>query len=174
MKCKGCCQFLKEELYFAPLITQDEKRNIESKHDTAGAEIVPHNSTGTVFQIKPIPSKKNPGEFVCPFYDEETTFCRIYADRPLDCRLWPIMVARDETGKLLITISKDEFCPALQETDAQTKKKYGEYVVKALNEGPYGHIFAKYPDLAWKLEADMVPLGTMEINSVPTVQPQSP
>lgn len=162
MKCRGCCQFLKEELYFAPLITQEEKKHIESKYDTSHAQIVPHNSAKTVFQIKPVPSKKNPGEFVCPFYDEETTFCGIYADRPLDCQLWPVMVARDEKGKLIITISKDEFCPALMEADSQIKKTYGEYAVKKLNEDTYKNIFAKYPDLSWKFEPDMIPLGELK------------
>ena len=165
MKCRGCCQFLADELYFAPVVTKEELAVIQQNYDTSRATILPHNKEGTIFQISPIPSKKHPEEYVCPFYDEETTYCTIYKDRPLDCRLWPIMIAKsDKKNTLSITRSEDSYCPALQATSERARDHYKTYIVKELNKEPYTTIFSLHPDLAWDLESDMIPLGELKLH----------
>ena len=49
----------------------------------------------------------------CPYLDEAGR-CRIYRDRPLDCRLWPVMVYYDfRTGERVVHLDLD--CPAVAE-----------------------------------------------------------
>lgn len=50
------------------------------------------------------------GGFPCPYLDE-SGLCTIYPKRPLDCRLWPVMVYYDfSTGERIVYLDLD--CPA--------------------------------------------------------------
>ncbi|MEM1938640.1 MAG: YkgJ family cysteine cluster protein [Acidilobaceae archaeon] len=55
----------------------------------------------------------DPNGKVCPFLSGEG-FCKVYKDRPFDCRLWPIMVHYDfETDEYVIVLDLE--CPAAAE-----------------------------------------------------------
>lgn len=82
----------------------------------------------------------------CPFLNEKG-FCTIYGKRPLDCRLWPIMVYLDySTGERIVYLDLD--CPAVKEG------KISEELVAKLVEIAKSIDFddnwlAKYTDAPW-------------------------
>ncbi|MEM0065856.1 MAG: YkgJ family cysteine cluster protein [Sulfolobales archaeon] len=66
------------------------------------------------FEVKtacgPIKAVGSRDGYPCPYLDK-SGFCSIYPKRPLDCRLWPVMVYYDfTTGERVVYLDLD--CPA--------------------------------------------------------------
>jgi Fe-S-cluster containining protein len=64
----------------------------------------------------------------CVFYDVAKHCCRVYADRPLGCRIYPVM--HDEDKGIVV----DGICPARGTVTEKQKVKLGEKVLKLLEK----------------------------------------
>ena len=64
----------------------------------------------------------------CVFYDSEKQQCKIYKDRPLGCRLYPVIY--DETKG----IGVDDICPAESNWNKKEIERKGKKVIKLLEE----------------------------------------
>ena len=62
----------------------------------------------------------------CVFYDVAKRCCRVYADRPLGCRIYPVMY--DEEKGIVV----DGICPARGTVTEQQRAKLGEKVLRLL------------------------------------------
>ena len=63
---------------------------------------------------------------VCVFFDVEKRVCRERANRPLGCRIYPVML--DEDKGIVI----DDICPARNSITEKQKAKRGKKVLKLL------------------------------------------
>ncbi|MGB9914376.1 MAG: YkgJ family cysteine cluster protein [Candidatus Bathyarchaeales archaeon] len=62
----------------------------------------------------------------CVFYDTEKKRCKVYRDRPLGCRLYPV-IYYEEKG-----IDVDTLCPAKNKWRREQIKEKGKKVIKLL------------------------------------------
>ncbi len=63
----------------------------------------------------------------CIFLDPSTNKCMIYSDRPLGCRLYPLIYDL-ELGEPVI----DPYCPHADQVDEETREKYREVFRKEI------------------------------------------
>jgi Fe-S-cluster containining protein len=64
----------------------------------------------------------------CVFYDVEKRRCKVHADRPLGCRIYPVIY--DETKGVIV----DGICPAQSTVTERQKVKRGKKVLKLLKK----------------------------------------
>lgn len=154
LRCRECCRFRADRLYFAPLFTQDE---IESIRQTGAdmPEFVPFQGSDKVFQIKLQPAQiKDPVyEYVCPFLDEANYVCTIYEQRPFDCQVWPFIVMR-EAGRKILAHFTGESCLALDEVDAADFAEYRDYFAALIRSEKYRDMLTRFPELVWEHQSD--------------------
>jgi Fe-S-cluster containining protein len=62
----------------------------------------------------------------CVFYDPEKSRCKVYAHRPLGCRVYPVIY--DETKGIIV----DQICPSHNSVTEKQKEKRGKKVLKLL------------------------------------------
>lgn len=144
LKCDICCRFLDEKSAWRPAFTQEEKRQIS-------AELKFDNTQ----RIKLIPYKKD--LFICPCFCPKTNRCHIYSLRPLDCRLYPLLLLKKDQVLFLGIDKKCPYSKTLLEDSAN--KAYLKRIVKTLTSrdmiellknSPF--LFAHYDDDALELE----------------------
>ena len=107
--CDVCCRFLDKNSPLAPIFTDIEKKRVISQG--ANPTLFQLQKDGSSSQINLRPYKDY---YICPFFEPETSRCTIYANRPLDCQLYPftVMFNQDRTSVVLGT---DMLCPFSEE-----------------------------------------------------------
>lgn len=100
LTCRGCCRFAEYNSVWAPAVSKEEKNALL----TAGAcatSFALHN------RIKLIPGGVE-NNFICSFLEAKENKCRVYAHRPLECRLYPFLLNADDKR---IFLAADKRCP---------------------------------------------------------------
>lgn len=83
--------------------------------------------------------------------------------KPLDCKLWPIMIIRTDNPQIFdIVISDAEHCLSLQKTSEEAKNRYYTHVIKALNTPKYIKYYRAHPELSFDFEDWMIRIGTLD------------
>ncbi len=105
LSCDVCCRFLESDSPLAPIFTKDEKQSLLSQGKDA--TLFRDREDGISSQIL-LRSYKD--YYICPFFETETNKCSIYANRPLDCQLYPfaLMYNEDRSG---VVLGVDMLCP---------------------------------------------------------------
>jgi Fe-S-cluster containining protein len=62
----------------------------------------------------------------CVFYDPEKSRCKVYVNRPLGCRIYPVIFDEDKG------ITVDPICPSQGSVTEKQKAKRGKKVLKLL------------------------------------------
>jgi len=104
LACDVCCRFPEQDSFLRPYFTKEEiafaiNHGIEPVHfsdrDGCQTAVVPHpNGEG----------------FLCPAFDQETSHCRIYEGRPLDCQIYPFTIMWDADHNAVL-LGWDQKCP---------------------------------------------------------------
>ena len=69
--------------------------------------------------------------YQCPALDPASHRCRIYAARPLDCRLYPFVLTRDAANRVLLNV--DTKCPYVQQLGpGNALRDYGLYLTSLM------------------------------------------
>ena len=153
--CQSCCKFSKDEVYYAPIVMDEEIAKIKS--DGLYKKVFhPFKKSKNVFQISLIKSKVSKDLFVCPYLDENTQMCIIYNIRPFDCKFWPFILMHDkERKKVFIAHFNKKIC---QITDVMSNAKFKEYLIKYIDnlvqQKNISELINKYPDMIWDYEPD--------------------
>lgn len=100
-KCRICCGFTEEDKWEIPLFAGDGERNTAAAHSPV-TEIP--DTQSCVFKM----DFHGNDLVMCPAAGENG--CRLGAQRPFDCRIWPFRVMRFD-GRNVITLSP--VCPAV-------------------------------------------------------------
>ena len=124
LSCDVCCRFPNRDSFLAPIFTDYEvQRAIGNAVDRRLFQPTADGHSARV-NLQPY------GEiYICPFFDPNSSECRIYANRPLDCQIYPfaLMYNEDETE---IVLGVDTICP-FAETEFETEffQHYVDYIV---------------------------------------------
>lgn len=109
LSCDVCCRFPEKDSPLAPYFTADEIRQ------AIGRGIPPDRfSDPDGCRIELVPHPRGEG-YICPAFDPAENGCRIYADRPLDCQLFPLALMWDPSGTVVL-LGYDRKCPFIAET----------------------------------------------------------
>ncbi|MBN2142564.1 YkgJ family cysteine cluster protein [Candidatus Woesearchaeota archaeon] len=169
-KCRGCCKFEKDHLFFAPLVTKKERDAIEKDPKTWGVKPVfkPHKGSNKVFQIQMISSKLEKDMFVCPFLIEMNHECQIYNKRPFDCRFWPFLLMKgDSEGEIDVMLYNEDVCPSLDKKTCEVIKVHEREALETVNSPEMRAILKENPELAWPKDAedaeDVRKVGTVRL-----------
>jgi len=108
LRCEVCCRFPSPDSPLAPFFSNDE---IECAVAAGAArEAFPPSVFGPghpVF-LEPFDTISR-----CPCFRPDRNDCRIYANRPADCRLYPFMLMYDAPGKRVM-LGLDRYCTVMQ------------------------------------------------------------
>ena len=139
LKCEGCCRFREKNSVWQPSILNVEVKLI-AKDDNSKDAISPSKKINT------LPFKDY---YNCFFFDIENNGCKIYKNRPLECRLYPFLINKTKDTTYL---SVDLKCPFIQDKlDKKEFKDYLNYLISflslpvvsfAIKQNP--HIFIDY------------------------------
>ena len=112
LSCEVCCRFPDPDSFLRPFFTQEEIA-AAVEHGMAPG----HFSDSTGCQISVVAHPHGEGH-LCPAFDAETSHCRIYEVRPLDCQIYPftLMWNADHTA---VVLGWDQKCPFMM-TEAST------------------------------------------------------
>jgi Fe-S-cluster containining protein len=149
-RCRGCCRFEKEDAY-ATILARPELDKIREKLGSI-PKVKEFKGSGKVFQVQLIKSAKGDC-YICPFLDEEKSSCRIYELRPLECRIWPFMLARSRDGKSvnLVCLEKRD-CPSYEKVSPQEFEGHKRPVLRMVKSGEIIGFIRKFPELIWDHE----------------------
>ena len=105
LACEVCCRFAEAGSLMAPVFSPAEMSAAEGAG--LGREAFCRTGCG---RSEPVILKRGVGYWICPAFDQGRNRCRFYANRPLDCRLYPFVLTYDEAGKS-VQLAADLACP---------------------------------------------------------------
>ena len=108
LNCKICCRFPDTENVQTPAWSPLEAGWARSHGGNAGWFTAKAPSPS----LSPVLEPCGHG-YLCPAFDGKTSRCTIYPVRPLDCRIYPFVLARD-AGQTRVVLSMDMKCPYLE------------------------------------------------------------
>lgn len=122
LSCDGCCRFARNPSVWSPVFLFEEIRELTQK-DIVPSRVFSH-AEGSGRHAARIDLEACADHFMCPCFDAQEAKCRIYLHRPLDCQLYPFLLARHE-GEAVLAV--DTKCPYIRGhlADACTR----EYIV---------------------------------------------
>lgn len=141
---ESCCTYKKEELEYTPTFTKDEVERIEKKFGKLNC-FKPYNKSKTIFEVKPVKSKKF-DYYICPFFDEKTKACKVHKLRGFDCRLFPFTFVRINKKVYLSWVDRD-LCPYLKNANSKVLESLKKKVFKDIEKEKIIGLLKKYPDL---------------------------
>ena len=104
--CGICCQGELNGLIERPFLTPHDIENIVQETGLQESDFV-DNLSFPESNIKVLRTKQIGSG--CMFFDDETRRCKIYYSRPLDCRLFPLDMAKEDDKYYLILYT--DVCP---------------------------------------------------------------
>lgn len=152
LTCDVCCRFPEETSFLTPFFTEEEidrlgpveKRFFDAP--SKGSKIkLEHYGDGCV----------------CPCFDPKTQYCKVYGERPLDCRIYPFTLMRDENGTVVLGIDKK--CPFIQEHAQEANMiSDAEEVTRFLESDPILEILVFHPALIGPFQDDVIILHSLD------------
>ncbi|MBI3393219.1 MAG: YkgJ family cysteine cluster protein, partial [Nitrospirae bacterium] len=110
LPCPVCCVFPDRSTPFRPFFTGEEISS-RSSNEMERIHLFGTLTTATGSQAELV---EEDDRFHCPFLELSTHACRIYRDRPLDCRLYPFMIAYTLGGER-VHLVLDLHCPPFRD-----------------------------------------------------------
>ncbi|HSL02026.1 MAG TPA: phosphatidylglycerol lysyltransferase domain-containing protein [Nitrospiraceae bacterium] len=152
LQCDVCCRFPDPDSPLRPYFTENEI----ARALAAGVEATAFpNRRGS--QVILVPAPHGDG-YLCPAFDSETSTCRIYEQRPLDCQLYPLALMWDEPHDQVL-LGWDTKCPFMREEIPGEIQRHADRVMALLNRpGIRDHIVA-HPRLIGRFQEDVVVLA---------------
>jgi len=125
LKCHGCCRFREAPSVWLPCLLDEEIQDLLDKK-------IPSATISIDRKIQPIPNPSaSESAFICVFLEAAANKCRIYDARPLECQLYPFLIAM-RGKKVFLTV--DLNCPYVKEKINQREfKEYVQYLTDYLN-----------------------------------------
>lgn len=106
LSCEVCFRIPERHSPFRPFFTESEIQQAIALGINGS-----HFSDSVGSQVEPVPNPFGEG-YLCPAFDPETSPCRIYEVRPLDCQIYPFVVMWDEERQA-VHLGWDTKCPFL-------------------------------------------------------------
>jgi len=137
LKCKGCCRFSQEDSVWLPTLLNQEIAEFEKLGLAPGLI-----SANKKIRVASFPKEKT---FICSLFNPEGNICKIYEQRPFECRLYPFILKRRGAGTCL---AADENCPfvAAHKEDAAFKE-YASYLINFLQDPGLKDLLKENPQM---------------------------
>lgn len=143
LSCDGCCWFSARNSVWPPFFAYEEIVELTQK-DIVPSCLFSHPDIrrGTGAQIDLI---RHRDMYLCPCFDNETNMCKIYSQTPLECRLYPFLLARK--GKEVFC-AVDEHCPYVQKVKNTDRiARYAQYLIVYFSTQEFYAFLGKNPSL---------------------------
>lgn len=168
LRCDVCCRFPEADSPLRPFFTREEARAAVSAGLPESAFPGPDGG-----RIRLVPHPAGEG-YLCPVFDPETNHCRIYADRPFDCRLFPFAAMRDPQGTGAV-LGWDRHCPYLMnEAEPSLPLDAAREVGGVLEEGGPDSLLNRNPGLLGAHQPSVRVLTVLPSVRVPLEPPCPP
>ncbi len=155
LSCDVCCRFPEPDSFLRPYFTAEEiryavTRGVEARHfpDASGC------------QVSVVPHPAGDG-YLCPAFDPDTSHCRIYEGRPLDCQLYPYTVMWSREGRDVV-LGWDAKCPFMLESAGvapgargERPELYAERIARLVERAEYLEPFIRHPSLVAPFQEDV-------------------
>ncbi len=145
--CDVCCRFPEKDSFLAPYFTGEEIQwalregtSFSRFSDEGGCKIglLPHEEG-----------------YICPCFSPEDHHCRIYAHRPLDCRIYPFALMIDPAGSRLL-LGIDMKCPFVQDAAHRPAIAAAANLLAALlDSSPFLELLRENPGLVNRWQDDV-------------------
>ena len=151
LSCDVCCRFPEKDSFLRPYFTAPEMRRAVARGIDPAHFPGPDGG-----QISVVPNPSGEG-YHCPAFDPATSHCRIYEDRPLDCRIYPLamMWNRERSQVVLVWDTK---CPFMRDAVPVEIQAYAGTVAAMLERGEMLATVAANPRLVGRFQEDVVAL----------------
>ncbi len=106
LTCDVCCRFPEQDSFLRPFFTRSEIQ--QAVEHGINSKFFP-NRDGCQVEVVSNPSGEG---CVCPAFDSQTSHCRIYEVRPLDCQIYPFALMWDRQHQMIL-LGWDSKCPFL-------------------------------------------------------------
>jgi Fe-S-cluster containining protein len=148
LTCEVCCRFPEADSFLRPYFAEEEitravALGIDSSHFP--------NAKGAQIALVPHPSGEG---FVCPAFEVETSRCRIYQQRPLDCRLYPYAMMWD-SAKDQAVLGWDSKCPFMVNAPHRAITSAAEPIAELLEQDETVCTVAQHPRLVGPYQDDV-------------------
>jgi Fe-S-cluster containining protein len=156
--CDVCCRFPEKDSFLRPFFTREE---IQAAIEAGiSPEFFP-DPDGCQIRLIPNPLPGAEG-YICPCFNPENGHCKIYEARPLDCRLYPVALMSDETGRGAL-IGLDTKCPYVEEhIEDAAISEYVREVASLLKSPEMQHVIGSNPSLVQRHQEDVIFLYPVE------------
>ena len=154
VRCDVCCRFPEADSFLRPYFTGPEI-----------SDAVAHGVTESFFpdkagsQVELVKNSVGEG-YLCPAFDSKSGRCGIYDVRPLDCRLYPLALMWDASGREVL-LGWDSKCPFMCDAPSSAIHEYGERVAASLADEAILEAIAAHPRLIGRFQEDVVVLRTL-------------
>jgi Fe-S-cluster containining protein len=152
LRCDVCCRFPERESFLRPYFTaQERERAIASG---LASDLLPDPAGGRITLV-PHPTADG---YICPAFDTTTQYCRIYDARPLDCRIYPLALMRDEDDQGAL-LGLDTKCPYVQDAAHEARLiAYARQVGALFQEPALRSVLSDNPALVNRFQGDVRPI----------------
>ncbi len=168
LACDVCCRFPEQDSFLRPYFTKEE---IDFALNRGMDPVYFSDPNGC--QVAVVPHPRGEG-YLCPAFDPETSHCRIYEVRPLDCQIYPFTIMWDSDHKDVL-LGWDQKCPWMM-TEASAGMKVVRLIPEA--EAYAGQILERFehdeqvikfvsrnPRLITPFQEDVVVVARLEVLS---------
>jgi Fe-S-cluster containining protein len=155
LHCDVCCRFPEGDSFLRPFFMAEE---IERAISAGLSPAYFSNRAGT--QIDLVADSDGDG-YLCPAFDRATSQCRIYDDRPLDCRLYPFALMWDALHERVI-LGWDSKCPYMRDLASPVTLRAAHEVAQWIEADDKIEMLARYPRLIGRFQDDVVPLQVLQ------------
>ncbi|MBL7197004.1 MAG: YkgJ family cysteine cluster protein [Candidatus Omnitrophica bacterium] len=163
LRCDICCRFPQNDTVWTPLFTNSEVKYLVENDILPPLVFTSHPKT-KIRKNSCSPEKigaqrinliGHKDYFICPCLEPSDYKCKIYADRPLECQLYPFLLTKKE-GQFYL--AQDKKCPYLDIADETKLKFYINYLKAELEKEDMvsflkqnQELFVEYPATDLKL-----------------------
>ncbi len=153
--CEVCCRFPEQDSFLRPFFTAEEIGRA-----TAAGLSPAYFSNAAGAQIDLVPNSED-GGYICPAFDPATSQCRIYDDRPLDCRLYPFALMWDALHEQVV-LGWDTKCPFMRDLSSPVTRQAALELARWIETDDRVEILARYPRLVGPFQDDVIPIQALE------------
>jgi len=150
LSCTGCCRFAEARSTWGPFFLFDEIQHLTEENLVPSCLFT--HADAVLGRGAWINLVKGDGQYLCPCLDADRHTCRIYPDRPFDCRLYPFLLVRTKDG---VVLAVDEKCPHVQKEGTSAAFIGHAAYLSGLFSSPQGVAFlGAHPDIIQDYPSD--------------------
>lgn len=153
-ECDICCRFPDPDSALRPYFTDHE---IARALAGGVAGIAFHDRRGSQVALVPAPHGEG---YLCPAFDDATSQCRIYEQRPLDCQLYPLALMWSEAHNQIL-LGWDTKCPFMREEVPGEIRRHADRVMALFAQPAIREQFASHPRLIGRFQEDVIVLAPL-------------